>query len=140
MLGNASALPNEDSDGDLLSNLSEFATGSDPTAPTADPWPAGQMVHSGSPEFHFQFERLRGGVEIALGHYEVGDLTYWIEISPSLGANGEWQILTDTQAVAADSVDIGGGMERTDYRLTSAAMSSGQQQFVRLRIELEPAP
>ncbi len=138
-LGNANALLSGNGDGDLLSNLSEFATGSDPTVVSSDPWPEGEVVLGESLDYPFGFKRLRGGAEITPGHYEVGNLTYLIEISPSLGELADWQTLMGTQAVSSTPVDLGEGMERVDYRLTAEVMDNGRY-FVRQRTLLEQLP
>jgi uncharacterized delta-60 repeat protein len=111
---NGAAADNADPDGDGVSNLLEFATGSDPTKSNNPP---GSLLHNGS---NLEFTYQRGDAAIAEG------VTFIVEWSDTLGA-GTWSQSGVNETILSDD----GTMQQVKAVLPDGG---GAQRFVHLRV------
>jgi hypothetical protein len=121
-LSGTSAAPTADYDGDGMSNLMEFALGTDPTTPDAkNALPAaGTTTISAQSYVTLSYQRPSGG---ALG------VTYIVEENSDITNPNGWS----NANVVQDSVTPGsGGLETVVMRYTNPIGSGGA--FLRLRV------
>ncbi len=119
----ATAGPNDDPDGDALSNLMEYALGTDPRARTPESVlpKAGSTVIAGETYITLTFTRPARTLDVAWSPAFSANLSTW---TPS-------GIMVGTPTPAAP------GLETVTYRSTASA-SSGGRGFARLSVTLPP--
>ncbi len=130
---NLLAQPTADADGDHISNLMEYATGSNPLVKNGQEDMPASMINGNHLELNFR--RLRGtGTGTAEDGYTVGGILYTVQWSSNLV---QWQTGSADLEQVGSPTDNGDGTETIRVRLKKT-ISEQSQAFLRLNVERIP--
>jgi hypothetical protein len=119
----------QDADQDGVSDLLEYATGTDPASGAARPLVSVLPSAVSGPEFVFQ-PRAGGSGSIGIAYAAAG-LRYVVEVSDELG---NWQSGVGIVQWSNRRESLPGGLERVGVRVIDPALLARSKLFFRLRI------